>query len=428
MIIKKNKLPTLMGVALLLVGTFLGVLLINSRTIFKLGASGDFEPSNIRTSNISGTSFTISWTTSKESVGFVSWGESNSLGKIEKETQSDQKFLNHSITLSGLLPSTVYYYKINSGGTLFDNKGIPWQTTTKAESNEDKDLVLVSGSVLTATGQAVKRALVYINVDGEQFSTLTSDSGNFVFRLKNADPETTLLEVSVQAGPAGISSAQIYLKSARSIPPMILGNTHDFKNLPATSDSQSPDSLLNPPSDTNQESKFTIPDSATPSSSQTVTLNSTDEGETVTSTQPEFFGEGPAGAALTITIESESPISDSVNVGSGGSWKWSPPENLSSGVHKITITWKDISGITRTLTRNFVVQAGEAPAFEASESAATATPSPTATPKVSPTPSASVSATPIPETGSLTPTFLLSIMGIGVMALSFSIWKYAQSI
>ena len=417
--IKRNKIPTILGIVLLVAATFAGVFLVNYKQIFRIGATGESEPNNIRVSNIADSSLTVSWTTDKETSGFLVLDEGN--------TSADERGFTHAINLTGLKPNTSYDYKINSNSIFFDNNGIPWQAKTLVGAPPETNPAIVSGSVLTATGQPVKKALVYVNAESQLFSTFTSDSGNYVIKLPNADPANTLIEISVQAGPAGVSSAQIYPQSAKPVPPIILGSTHDFKSLSPSGDGQVPGASLNLPSELNQESKFNIPENGTPTSSGTVTLESVDEGETVTSTQPEFFGDGPARAELTIKIESENPITDNINVGSGGSWNWSPPNNLTPGAHKVTITWKDISGITRSLTRNFIVQAGEAPAFEASGSAQTTTPSPT--PNVSPTPSPSFSPTPssapVPQTGSLTPTLLLFATGLEIIIFSSYVWRLA---
>lgn len=431
--IKKRNLPTILGVVLLLVGTFLGVFLINSRQIFRLGAEGETSPKDIRISNATDTSLTISWVTDVESVGFVVWGISES-GVDSIENESDQKSFTHSVTIDGLKPETKYFYKINSDGSLVDNKGIPWQTKTGASLGLNKSSVLISGSILTATGQPVKKALVYANVGGYLFSTLSSDTGNYVFQLANTrtsdltsysviNQAQTLVEIFVQAGSLGVTSAQIFPQSAKPAPPMILGQTHDFRSLPPSKNDGVPSASLDLPADSEEASKFEVPENINaPSTSETVTLESIDEGESVTSTQPEFFGDGPKGETITIKIESENPITDEVKIASDGSWEWTPPEDLAAGSHKVTITWIDVSGITRSLTRNFVVQAGEAPAFEASQSASTTTtPTPTSTPK------ATISSAPVPQTGSLTPTLLFSILGLGVFTLSFAIWKYADA-
>jgi hypothetical protein len=150
------------------------------------------------------------------------------------------------------------------------------------------------------------------------------------------------------------------------------------------------------------------------------------EGETITSQQPQFFGKGPGGESIVITVHSQNPISATVQIPNTGSWSYSVPSSLEPGKHTVTISWVDASGITRLLTRDFVVQAGEVPAFTASRSGvATATPIATLLP--SPTASASPTVMPVPVTGDLTPTIILFVMGISVIAFSFIAWKIAEN-
>lgn len=446
---KRKTIPTILGIVVLLAGVFAGVFLLNMNQVFKIGADTSSAPKNIRVSNISDTSTTISWTTDKEVDGFVSWGVSQgNTGNLEKESSSDQKFQNHTITLKNLNPSTNYFYKIGSGGTTFDNGGIPWQFLTGAPLGTSKDSTLVSGSVINASGQPEKRALVYVTINGYLMSTITSDTGNFVIPVGQArsqdlksftqiNKSSTLLEISVQ-GISGVSSAQIYPQSANPIPPMVLGKVYDFKNLAPGENDQNPNVNLNLPQNSTTESKFNVSsDNQTPSPTSVI-LENVQEGETISTDSPQFFGKGPGGEEITITLHSEVPVTDTVNIPSNGSWSWSPPSSLSEGSHTITISWKDTTGITRSLTRNFVVQASEVPAFTASDSGTISTPtaSPTGTPTAklsatpTPTPKPTIIATPeaVPQTGSLTPTLALSIMGVAVMLFSIAVWKNAQSI
>jgi hypothetical protein len=456
--IKKSKIPTIIGIIILLAGTFAGVYLLRMNQVFRIGAGPTFTPKDVRVGNISDTSATISWITEGATSSFISWGESQSkLDRVESETNSDQKFLTHSISLTGLKPDTTYFYKINSEGSNFDNNGLPWQFTTGGEISVGQNSNPISGSVIAASGQPAKRALVYVTVDGYLLSTLTSDAGNFILQLGSTrtsdlkqlaqiDQAKTLLSVSVQAESGETSSAQIFPQSANPIPTLVLGQVQDYRSLPPNIDGQTPDVNLNLPESASQESKF---DTTLPSESPkptSVILESIDEGEVVTSTEPQFFGKGPAGETITITIHSEQTSTQEVQIPQNGSWNFSPSEPLSEGPHSITISWLDASGITRTLTRNFVVQAGEVPAFVASPSAtpistptsnptstATATPTPTPTIKNTPTPSATPrlvpTATPetLPISGNLTPTLLLSIMGVAVIAFSFFVWRMSNS-
>lgn len=431
---------------MLIAGVAAGVFYINMRQIFRIGASASDQPKDVRVSNLSGTGGTVSWTTDGQTSDFLAWGESQgSISNVEQESANNEKFYTHSITLSGLKPLTSYFFKINSEGNNYDNNGVPWELTTGPSLGASSNSVIMSGSVIKASGQPADRAIVYIMVNGYLASTTTSNSGNFFYQLgqiKTPDLQTytqidsasTLLEVSIDAGVDGVASAQVFPQSANPTSPIILGKVYDFRSQPPNSNDQNPNADISLPQTSTQESKFDISGSGNASGSSTVILESLDEGEVVTSTQPEFFGKGPAGEIITIEVHSEDLVTESVTIPQDGSWSWAVPSNLAPGAHSITITWKDVSGISRQLTRNFVVQASELPAFEATPSQTLSpTASPTATPKAtssaSATPKATstASAAPVPVTGSSTSTILLYIMGVSVILFSFITWKYAQS-
>ncbi len=437
---KINKIPTILGIIILLVGTFAGVFFLNMRTTFRIGADVASTPKDVRIGNITDNSVTVSWSTDKETTDFLTWGTSSTaISKVEKESESDQKFFNHSINLTGLKADTAYFFKINSDGTDYDNNNVPWQFTTGDELAIKTNLSPISGSVLTASGKPGDHALVYITINGYLISTLTSSAGNFVFQLagvrtpdlksyQEISESQTLLSISAQGGPGEIVTDSIFPQSSRPIPPLIFGQTYDHRNLPPNGDGQSPDVNLNLPANSTTESKFNVATGSSSTTSNSVILESLTDGEVVTSDKPQFFGKGPGGEEITITVHSEDPISETVVIPNSGSWSWSVPTNLAPGAHTITISWIDAKGITRNLTRNFEVQASELPAFVASSSATptasgAATPKPTATAK----PTASATAQPVPVTGDLTPTLLLSIMGIAVTLFSFAIWKTAEN-
>ena len=426
---------------ILIAGTFFGVFLLNSKQFFRLGASSDTQPKDVRVSNIDEGGFTISWTTDKAVASFLVWGESaSSTDKVQKEDIQDSKFFTHSITLSGLKPATTYYYKINSDSVTFDNNGVPWQAGTGPAIGVNNNSQIVSGTVTNASGSPAQKALVYADIGGYLLSTTTSGAGNFVIQLGatrtqdlgsylDINPGQTLIQISVQAPPDRPASAQIYPQSANPMPPLILGKVSDFRSLPANASGGNPNAQLNLPANASSESKFNVPSNLQTPAPTTVILDNLTEGETVSTTKPQFMGKGPIGTALTIEIHSQDPITQNVQVGSTGNWSFTPSSDLTPGSHTITVLWKDATGITRSLSRTFVVQAAEIPAFTASQSGSTASPTPPATPPVSPTPTSTLSATlaPVPVTGSLTPTILLSIMGIAVIAFSFFVWKMSES-
>lgn len=450
---KKIKIPTFLGIIILVIGIFAGVYFLGMRQVFRIGADATLAPRDIRSSNQGSTSVTINWVTDKQISGFILWGNSrNAVSQIAEESQNQEKYFTHQVTITGLEPNTTYFYKINSGGDTFDNSGVPWEFTTGPELGTNQTPNLVSGTVITPTGTPAKRALVYANLNGYLLSTISSEEGTYVFQLGNArsidlqryieiNPASTLIEISVQH-ESGIASAQIFPQSAKPVPPMILGQVYNFRDLEPSVETTSPDANLNLPEDAPKTSKFNLPIVSGTPTPTSVILESLKEGEVISSQKPAFFGRGPANQAVTISIANGS-ITENFSISSNGTWTWTPPNTLSSGANKVTVSWVDGTGITRIIERSFIIQAGEVPSFEATPSqtlAPTATPTlaptPTATPRPSATPvlstptgspSATPSAPPIPETGGLAPTLILSIMGIVIMSFSYLLWKFADN-
>lgn len=444
-----KKIPTIIGLFILVFGIAAGILLIQQQQIFHLGATATNQPKDVRITNISHDSFTISWTTDEKVAGSIYWGEeTSSFDKTEADEITNLNY-THSVTVRGLTPSQTYYLKIGSEENQYDNNGTPWQVTTGPSLgvNADGATNTVSGTVLTSIGTPAANALVYVSIGGvSPLSTVASENGSWVISLANArttdltsyyqiKESQDLLEISVQAGADGIASAQIYPQAAKPVPPIILGQVHDFKALPVSKTDTVPSANLEAPAESTKSSRFAVDETAATPSAQNVTLESIKEGETVTSTKPEFFGEAPAGTKVTITVESDNPQGAVVSVPKNGDWSWSPPQGLSPGTHKVTLSWKNANGIMQTITKTFIVQAAEGPAFVSTPSA-TATARSSATPKVGSTPkTSSASGTPratstsaaIPVSGTLTPTILMAIMGMGLITFAISIGYLAFS-
>ena len=428
---KKAKIPTIIGIIILVLSLAAGVIFVQNRQLFRLGAEGQNSPKDVRISNITASSFSVTWITDTQTTGFVKYGDSVGSMTNTKTEESEISGYTHLVNLTGLSPQTNYFFKINSGGSDFDNNGVTWQGQTVITQDTNQP-TLISGNVLLATGGA-KNSIVYITTGTKLYSTLTSQNGSWIISLPaNIYSANNLLEISALNGQGEVSTSQIYSKSAIPVPTMIFGQTHDFKNLPPSESTDTPKASLGVPETGTPSSGFDVSGQTSTPSASTVTLDSISSGEVVTSVKPEFFGEGPKGTEIQITVESEDPVTDKVTIPASGKWNWEIPKDLPEGPHTITITWKDGGGILRTLTRNFVVQASEGPAFVSTPSATpktTMTPTPTATssatPKATATPSATLKASPTgtpfpqPVSGDLTPTLLLSIMGIGALIFSF---------
>jgi hypothetical protein len=457
---KKAKIPTILGILILAIGVVVGVYLVQNRQLFRLKASPEVTPRNIQKTNVSDSSFTVTWTTDKNTEGFIKWGESASSLDKTATTSPIQASSIHSITVYGLVPGSNYFFKINSDGANFDNEGIPWEVKTGSKLTTPPNSVIMSGKVLTQSGSPARNALVYALVGGsDALSTLTSDNGSWVIPASSArnqglssytiiDEVSTLVEISVQAGNLGIASAQIYPQSAKPAPDIVLGEVYDFTNLPPSTDVDIPESSIELPDTEARSSGFQVSDSE--ATRETITLDGVSEGGVISTEEPEFFGEGPPGTEITITVESD-PQTGSVEVNQSGFWRWTPPEGLEEGLHKITVTWRDAEGILQTITRSFTVSAQEGPAFTSTPSASptpinitptptqtpsptatptfaagvtvTTTPSPTTTPTKTPTPTRVATSSGIPDDpGFSTPTLLLLFLGLGLVGIGTTIF------
>lgn len=443
---KNKKIPTLAAVIVVVLGIVAGLVLINRKSVFKLGAEQPAAPQDVRITNIADSSFTVSWTTANEATSFVQWGEGTENPSKTEADEVQEKGLIHSVTIRGLKPQSTYNFKINSNGAGYDNNGINWTVTTGASLPSPKEAITASGTVLGSSSTPSANTLVYVTIGGASpMSTVTSKSGSWIIPISTMrtkdlsgyltiDKNNDILEVFVQVSSSENASAQAYVSGANPVPPIKIGQENDFKTVDNTGTGDNPEANLDiPESIAEKASKFAVTDATPTDSQEKVTLESIDSGEVISSTKPEFFGDGPKGAEITITVESEK-IEGSTKVANSGTWKWSVPENLEPGIHKITISWRDDNGILHSISKSFVVSAAEQdPAFEATPSAtpstaptstpkSTQTPQPTSTgtaqPTIAPTEEPDATEPPVPDSGTLTPTLVLSIMGIALLILS----------
>lgn len=457
---KIKTIPTILGVLLLTIGIGVGVFFVSQPQTFKLQATPEQAPKGVRVTNITEQSFTVSWKTDNKTVGYLKYGPSEKYGELQQENIGSPSPVHH-ITIANLAPKTTYFFSINSEGEEYDNNGIPWQVTTAPPLTTISNQILASGKIVDQSTTPVGNAIVYLTAPGlSPLSTTTSQNGEWVIPLskarttdltENVNLDSQIIEIFVEAGSLGLATAQINFENINPTPNIVLGRIHKFETKGAAKSAAAPQASLELPKEEQIKSGFdsALSNNVLGVSDQTpVTLDSIENQETIFTNNPEFFGDGPEGIKLTITVESE-PITDTINVDQSGSWRWSPPTDLEDGNHHVTLSWRDASGILRTLTRSFTVYAQEEPAFESTPSggaggtggtdsiaqattpspsptvAPTATPKPSATPtaspksSVTPKPSVSPSISPspspkpadLPDAGTTTPTLIFLMMG-----------------
>lgn len=262
-----QRLPTIVGLMFLVVGLITGVFLVQQRQYFRLSASNEYSPNDVRITNITDTSFTVSFYTNKDSLSGLNWGTKSTSENFKLSGDTVSKKL-HYITVADLDPNSTYFFSINSGGQEFNNNGIPWTVTTSSIAPQESTTKIISGRVFTKNNQPAESSIVYLKIGGASpISTHVSKSGTFVIPLHNIRDQTlskfqtlseeTLINIVVQAGDLGLATADARVKNSNPLPDLILGKSYDFKNLIQETEYQLPEAEINLP-DNEAESRFDI--------------------------------------------------------------------------------------------------------------------------------------------------------------------------
>lgn len=237
----KNRIPTLLGIFILTFGIVSGVVLLNAKQIFKLGAQEDTIPKNILFSNIGSDQFTVSFITSSESRSFIKISDDKYfLGQTEVKRQNTKSY-NHYYTIENLSPEKEYYMTINTNGTDYfgDN---PKQIKTGKKLTFSDEGKVIYGKVYSRSGEELEGAIVFAQCgSGSPISTKTSDDGGFMLIISNTrtadlssyepiDGNQTVIQILVQYGQLA-TSVTTYMKNSRPLPPIILGNNIDLRSL-----------------------------------------------------------------------------------------------------------------------------------------------------------------------------------------------------
>lgn len=266
---KQHKIPTLVVLLFLVIGVITGVFLVQEQQYFRLSASNEAAPKDVRITNITETSFSVSFYTDKPSISTVLYGET----ELENFASSGSKDLQnlHYITVKNLEPNTNYKFKIISGSQEFSNNGVPWRVQTAALISEEliPNLQIISGNVQTKDGKPASNALVYIQIGGaSSVSTQASSEGVFLIPLAELRTQIQdryftvdgqeLVNIFVQGGSMGAASVQAILSKANLLPTITLGNSYDFTDIESSVTGSLPNAEISLPESDTQESRFEL--------------------------------------------------------------------------------------------------------------------------------------------------------------------------
>lgn len=179
--LSKFKIPTLLGLTIIILGIFGGVYLTLQNQTFISKASPDIRTQNLTIANISDDSVNISWQTSTSSVSFVSFGLTSANEQTvldDRDSKTPKAHLIHYMTIKNLLPKTNYFYKITSGK--FSETG---KFTTAVPLNIQSGFRPIIGSVLNGD-IPLDEGIAYLSIaDANVASALIRDNGNFLIPI-----------------------------------------------------------------------------------------------------------------------------------------------------------------------------------------------------------------------------------------------------
>lgn len=396
-----KRFPTLFGILLIVIGTVATTYLVQTGVIVIGRASPADNPQDIRITNVTDTSFIVSYTTKDPAFGAVSFGsdrntQSTILDDRDQSTGKVSAYTVHYITVKELLPNTEYYFTITSNKSVFLNNGDPFEVVTGPQLTETKmNRNVLAGTITFLSDDQSKEAIVYLTSKNMQaISTLVKPDGSYTLPLNIArnkdlasyttfskDETATMLIV----GSVQKSYATLSLQEANTIPPITLANNYDF-TLSTTPIASTSSQFIGFPSFSSNSILSKDPTIITPK-----------EDEGFVDSQPLFKGTASPGAKVKVIIHSEDVIEVEITADAYGNWLYRPTQTLSTGQHTISVIARDNSGILKAITKPFTVYASGTQIENATPSASpipsipttptilSTTPSPTVPPTLTPT-------------------------------------------
>jgi len=442
---KIRRLPTFLGLVLVVAGVIAGTFAVQQNFDLFIRANPQITPRQVKITNITDQSFTVSWITDEKTIGIIKYGPDQSLSFTvgddrDQATETDQARITHHATINSLEPTTNYFFEISSDNKYFKNNDHSYQVTTAQTSQaQPPPSDIVYGSVLDINNKPAPGAIVYLTLANTiSQSALSKESGNWTISLNlaraadltnyaNYHPDSAIEEIFVQAGEKGTATAITTTQNDNPVPAINLGQTHDFRGNIADTQA-SPDT---PPDSADAVSRFEFENMPSPPSPETVTIINPDDGESVATTKPAFLGKAPSGQELLIVVESPEPQEGIITTSNNGEWAWTPSSSLDPGEHTVTASYTDSLGNLHEDTLSFIVLAEATDDWPSIESTPSATITPTVSPAITPTatPTITPTATPtigraaqpstqaaeIDEPGYWTPTLIAVTMGIALI-------------
>jgi hypothetical protein len=187
-IFNKFRIPTLLGLTIIILGTVAGVYLTLEQQTLESRASQDTTPQAILLTNVRENSVTISWQTQARAIGFVKYSTTSSDEKTaldDRDLERPVRRTIHYVTIKDLQPNTTYKFKVSSDASLSQND-LTFTTAKEASPGIYQPII---GTV--AEGEEfLTDGIVYLTAENmTDQSALIGSFGNFIIPLNSARTE-----------------------------------------------------------------------------------------------------------------------------------------------------------------------------------------------------------------------------------------------
>ncbi|MBI2018298.1 fibronectin type III domain-containing protein [Candidatus Daviesbacteria bacterium] len=228
---EKFKLPTILGLGIILIGISSGLFLVLREQILISRASPDITPikDSVTFTNIEDSTVVVSWQTANPAASFVTYGKSDpgeQTALDDRDSGSPNSHIVHYVTLKNLLPKTEYQLKIATGKVSSDI----FRFKTASPATTQSNFGPVIGSVLE-NDKPIPEGVAYLSIsDTTVQSSLIKDLGSFLIPLSRIRPpdDETIAKLTVIA-KTGQSIALFRIKAAgTSLPVLKIGQNLDL--------------------------------------------------------------------------------------------------------------------------------------------------------------------------------------------------------
>lgn len=236
-LVEKFKIPTLLGLGVILIGIVAGLLVVLKDQNFLLRAQADVTPQDVTFTNNTDSKVSVSWKTANPTFSFITFGQNNPSEQTsldDRDQGSPQSHIIHYVTLTNLLPNTEYQLKIVTGRKTSE----VFKFKTASPKSFQNNFGPVIGSVVEGDKPLIE-GLVYLAISGATIqSSLIKSLGSFLIPLpqirqndlSNIFPvsEDTVAKLTI-IGKSGQATALFRLKKEGvTLPVLKLGQNLDL--------------------------------------------------------------------------------------------------------------------------------------------------------------------------------------------------------